>query len=325
MAAARSLEARYRRLLSWFPAEHRRQHGEEMAGVLLATAEPGRDRPGRAESVNLMLSGLRVRLRPGGALADGDGWRDTLAIFSVVLPILVLAGASVAVLAEQARFSLQFFIVYNLILYGQLLTVPLVLLGLRRWAVVATCPPVALSAWWLGLDLYHSALNPSFFTSYFFVDGGVFGVYVLIGGVLEIVALLASPGPRCGRRLLRGKRWAYVAVAVLPAAAIAGGPDGLLQIEAGTNGSASVLGPFIAIVAAAVISLSVVWLTSALGKRLAVLFAVLVCAYLAAASLELSAQIPISFVPGALTLFSEVATAVVAVVVVRRVRHRSRL
>jgi hypothetical protein len=34
---AATLERWYRRLLAWFPAEHRRVYGEEMVGVLLAS------------------------------------------------------------------------------------------------------------------------------------------------------------------------------------------------------------------------------------------------------------------------------------------------
>ena len=35
------LERRYRRLLVWYPAEYRRDHEEEMLGVLLAAARGG--------------------------------------------------------------------------------------------------------------------------------------------------------------------------------------------------------------------------------------------------------------------------------------------
>ena len=41
------LERQYRRLLAAYPAEHRREHGEEMIGVLLAAARPGQVRAGR--------------------------------------------------------------------------------------------------------------------------------------------------------------------------------------------------------------------------------------------------------------------------------------
>jgi hypothetical protein len=35
-----ALERRYRRLLAVYPPAHRRVHGEEMVGVLLASARP---------------------------------------------------------------------------------------------------------------------------------------------------------------------------------------------------------------------------------------------------------------------------------------------
>jgi hypothetical protein len=316
MARARSLEARYRRLLIWFPPEHRHEHCQEMAGVLLAAAEAGRVRPGRAESWNLMLGGLRVRLRPGRALVDGDGWRDALAIFSVVMPILVLAGTAAIELSNVAQLGnwndeIAFVTVIRLSIYGQLLTVPLVLLGLRRCAVVATCGLVVMAgcvaAWAAARWLVVGHMSPTY---------GAFGSYVLVGGALELVALLASPGPRRGRQLLRGRRWAYVGAAVVPAVVVAAGPGALLRLEAWQNPSFVV--PFLVVSATAVAALAMAWLTSGLGKRLAVLFAVLACAYLA----PVGAQVVVT--SNTLTLTSEVALAFVAVVVVRRARRRSR-
>src|SRR5580698_4051042 len=90
------LEICYRRLLRWFPAEHRALHQEEMLGVLMAGAEPGRTRPSRAESADLLLGAARIRLRPGRALSDRDGWRDALAMFSVAGPVLILAALCLA-------------------------------------------------------------------------------------------------------------------------------------------------------------------------------------------------------------------------------------
>jgi hypothetical protein len=45
MNDSRALERRYRRLLVWFPAEHRREYTEEMISVLLASTPQGRRRP----------------------------------------------------------------------------------------------------------------------------------------------------------------------------------------------------------------------------------------------------------------------------------------
>lgn len=58
------LERRYRRLLACYPRAFRAEHEEQMLIVLLACAGEGRRRPGLADSANLILNALRVRLRP---------------------------------------------------------------------------------------------------------------------------------------------------------------------------------------------------------------------------------------------------------------------
>jgi len=63
MSGPPALERGYRRLLAWYPRAFRREHEEEMLAVLLAGARPGQRRPRLAEAVNLILSGLGVRLR----------------------------------------------------------------------------------------------------------------------------------------------------------------------------------------------------------------------------------------------------------------------
>ena len=57
------LERAYRRLLAWYPPEFRRENEQEILAVLLADAPDGQ-RPGLAESADLIRSGLRLRLRP---------------------------------------------------------------------------------------------------------------------------------------------------------------------------------------------------------------------------------------------------------------------
>jgi hypothetical protein len=63
MSGPPARERGYRRLLAWYPRAFRRAHEEEMLAVLLAAARPGQQRPGLAETVNLIISGLGVRLR----------------------------------------------------------------------------------------------------------------------------------------------------------------------------------------------------------------------------------------------------------------------
>ena len=59
------LERACRRLLAWYPRDFRHDNEQEILAVLLADAPEGRRRPGLAESVDLIRSGLWLRLRPG--------------------------------------------------------------------------------------------------------------------------------------------------------------------------------------------------------------------------------------------------------------------
>ena len=58
------LEQWYRRLLACYPRAFRRENGQEILAVLMACAPDGQRRPGRAESADLISSGLRMRLCP---------------------------------------------------------------------------------------------------------------------------------------------------------------------------------------------------------------------------------------------------------------------
>ncbi|HEY2508361.1 MAG TPA: hypothetical protein VGI58_17730 [Streptosporangiaceae bacterium] len=59
------LERSYRLVLAWYPKSFRHENGEEILGVLLASAEEGQTRIGVAESAALIRGALRMRLRPG--------------------------------------------------------------------------------------------------------------------------------------------------------------------------------------------------------------------------------------------------------------------
>jgi hypothetical protein len=308
--AAGGLEARYRRLLGWFPADHRAVHGEEMLGVLMTGADDDRAKPGLPETADLLLGAARIRLRPGRALSDRDGWRDALAMFSVAGPVLVLVTVCLDYLvtsllqATPASRSLGFGALglnglstyYGqasaipwLVLSGQGLVVLLALLGLRRSAAAATV-------------LYLAAI--------IHVQGPYPGLGILIGPVLlsalfllvlpvaQIVALLASPGPRRGRELLRGRHWALLAVAAVAAAALTaaflpaiiaigrspfGGLarlpfGGLARMPGGGWAFFTTMDPFPITKAGAAVVLILLlaaWLSSPMGKRLTVLFAVI--------------------------------------------------
>ncbi|WP_433833459.1 hypothetical protein ACQP2E_18935 [Actinoplanes sp. CA-015351] len=61
------LERAYKRLMRTYPPGYRRRHGPEIVTTLLEMAEPGQQRPSRAESWHLIGSGIRQRFRlPAG-------------------------------------------------------------------------------------------------------------------------------------------------------------------------------------------------------------------------------------------------------------------
>jgi hypothetical protein len=130
------LEKRYRRLLALYPKDHRREHAEEMVGVLLAAAlhNVGHDAAANAEepapapmawarrcwhhaadSTDLIAGALRIRGRMtlnwirhsrlfAGAVRD-PRWSDALAVVSVVAPLLLLVAALAEFDIPQAAAS----------------------------------------------------------------------------------------------------------------------------------------------------------------------------------------------------------------------------
>ena len=224
------LERRYRRLLAWYPAAHRGTYGEEMIGVLLASTPTDQDRPSKADALDLIGGGLRTRLRQ---LRNGDGnpaWRDALAVFSVVAPIVLLGWLTAGYLAEIARLTVLPRLSYR---YQQLVSGPvdaavltLVVTTAVVVAALAICPALArrgraVAAAAVGMVAAAAAVVG-------LVQGyRVFGgsdneltLYLSLIAVMEVLALIASPGPARGWQLL--SRRGLVALAVLSVLAIAG-------------------------------------------------------------------------------------------------------
>jgi hypothetical protein len=274
-----TLETRYRRLLRCYPAEHRAVHHDEMLGVLMAGAEPGRNWPSLAETADLLLGAARLRLRPGQALSDRSGWRDALAVYSIAAPLLVvismLIGGLVAELGLR-HIGLGGFttgLVWLpaasaaiwLAIGSQGVVAVLALLGLRRWAAAAA----AISALYLGttavLNLY-TPLSVGIPISVLYIP------FALVAPISETVALLASPGPRRGRQLIRRQGWALLAAGSAVAAVLTQNFGYVLYSLGGES-----LHRIASLLAGLVVGLLllVLWLSSAHGKRLALLFGVL--------------------------------------------------
>ena len=110
------LEKRYRRLLALYPQDHRREHAEEMVGVLLASAAADArhraDTPATrvlqagqhaADCSDLIAGACRIRSRMllnrirksrwFSSTVRDPRWSDALAVVSVVAPLLLLVAA----------------------------------------------------------------------------------------------------------------------------------------------------------------------------------------------------------------------------------------
>jgi hypothetical protein len=222
MSGAAGLEHGYRRLLTWYPPWFRSQQGEEMLAVLMAGAQPGQRRPGLMESIDVLRSALRMRLRPVSAGLRNQHWADALAVFSVTAPLFLLAADVLEVVlpyrvSGSTRFpflqhllgrqpeigGLALFRMPFVIAVGcQAIIAALILLGLR-WlalaAIAAGASYLAVASQWI--DWMPRPLQ--------LLTAGAY--------LLTAAALLISPGPRRGRQLLtRG----HLLVLLLVAAAV---------------------------------------------------------------------------------------------------------
>src|ERR1700722_4452998 len=90
MTDSPDLERGYRRLLACYPRAFRREPGEEVLAVLMASAAPGRKRRRRGESADVLWSALKMRLRGPGPASENRPWADALALFSLVAPLFLL-------------------------------------------------------------------------------------------------------------------------------------------------------------------------------------------------------------------------------------------
>jgi hypothetical protein len=188
-----ALERRYRRLLVAFPTDHRCQYGDEMIAVLLASAPEGRRRPTLADALDLIMGGLRARLRQRGTGPGDARGADALAVCSVALPVTLLAALAVNYLWNLipafAWSGLSDFYLPSL----ALALPPLIALRYRRAAAVVALVP---TAWFWFLLLRSSTV---------WIDGleGSYCVALLV----QVIALAGSPGPRRAAAIMTWKTW----------------------------------------------------------------------------------------------------------------------
>jgi len=208
------LERRYRRLLAWYPAQHRHAHREEMVGVLLASAQDGQRRPRPADALDLVLGGLRIRARAFLAGRFGPGCTDALAVYSLAIPVmwmLVLLAWEAAAVWRMLRsgggspIGASTYMLPAIVVALLLCTAaPLILAwrGRRAAAVVVAFLPAAL------------------FTCIAFwrAPSSGFGSAASLFSVLQVVALAACPGPRRRARLMTRSKLGVLCAAGLAAA-----------------------------------------------------------------------------------------------------------
>ncbi|MDR2987557.1 MAG: hypothetical protein LBV34_22235 [Nocardiopsaceae bacterium] len=207
-----ALERRYRRLLAWYPADHRGAHVEEMIGVLLAAASDGQRHPRLSDALDLIRGGLRIRLRLLLAGRLDTRFADALAVYSVAVPVMWFIGAAMWVAGTNYRMlrspalSMGFGPLGIEMLYVALVLIPVLLAwrGRRRAAVLITLVPAILAT----LLAYRTS-GASYIT-------GGSGPSLLL--MLEALALAISPGTRRGVQLLSKRAWVVVFVAGIAAA-----------------------------------------------------------------------------------------------------------
>jgi hypothetical protein len=187
--AGAGLERWYRRLLAWYPPGHRNTYGEEMIGVLLASARPGQRRPGIVDVLDLFGGGARVRLR---ALLTGHqdpGWKNALALASLLAPLLLVALSLRQNLYWIASLGWQTWSGELDLAAVAILLVPLALglFGLRRVAAAAATALMVLLAVRAGIGRV--------------LDDPRLAAYLVLFAI-QAVALTISAGPRHALRLI---------------------------------------------------------------------------------------------------------------------------
>ena len=212
------LERGYRRLLACYPAAYRSVHEEEMLAVLMTAAPHGQRRPRIGEAADLIWGAVRVRCQPSRNGAE-PGWRDALAVVSVLLPLIVfittavhVAGA-LPVYLDGAPIFRNMFPLWLLNQFtGPLALLALSLLRLQRIATRATVALLIGLAYLAILSYWAGGPDPVGVST---IAGGS---YIMLALGLQMAAVTASPGLRRGLQLVS---WKHVALTVIAAVAVA--------------------------------------------------------------------------------------------------------
>jgi hypothetical protein len=212
------LERGYRLLLACYPAAYRRAHEEEMLAVLMTAAPHGKRRPQIGEAADLIWGAVRVRCQPSRNGAE-PGWRDALAVVSVLLPLIVfittavhVAGALPVYLDGAPIFRNVSPLWFLNQFTGPLALLALSLLRLQRIATRATVALLIGLAYLATVSYWAGGPDPGMVST---IAGGP---YIMLALGLQMAAVTASPGLRRGLQLVT---WKHVALTVIAAVAVA--------------------------------------------------------------------------------------------------------
>ena len=236
MTTAHGLEGGYRRLLRWYPPLYRSRHEEEILGVLMAAAQPGQRRPGARESLDLLWSALKIRIRMILRGADSQPWAAALTLVGVLLPLLMLLLKLTEFLDRGAR--LGFGTPADLLIgaYGgpgayaesfQANPYSVALTGNVTDALTAGPLPALILAVLVCLGWRRAAAAFAAFVPLAFLGISLTNGYTLLAGPrgdvtlyaygLEALILLTAPGTAQGWRALRWRPSALLAAATVAA------------------------------------------------------------------------------------------------------------
>ncbi|MFI7700159.1 hypothetical protein [Nonomuraea sp. NPDC049480] len=243
-----ALERRYRRLLTWYPKDHRARHEEEMLAVLLAASTPGQNRPTGRDAFDLVRGGLAIRLRRVAPPGSRRHWRAAVDLAAILAPLTLFGGGlfRAAGYAGRLAFDLALPNLVYALPYG--LIVLLAWLG-RRWAAIAC-------AW--AMAALHAAVTMARLLS--LPEGTIVVGDVLLGSGRPLIAasMLLSALPAC------------VCAAMLTLAPSPGpGPVGSRRLLAWTGGvlAACVVGAMLPKAFGAVLMLAAIGTVAAMALR----------------------------------------------------------
>ncbi|WP_329090294.1 MULTISPECIES: hypothetical protein [unclassified Streptosporangium] len=131
-----ALERRYRRLLAWYPKDHRARHEEEMLAVLLASSTPDQNRPAGRDALDVVRGGLAIRLHRVAPPGSRRRWRAAVDLAALLAPLTLFGAGLFRAAGYAGRFAFDLALpnLVHALPYG--LVVLLVWLG-RRWATIA--------------------------------------------------------------------------------------------------------------------------------------------------------------------------------------------